>query len=498
MNPFIKSIEREFIHVDTWVPNENELILKSAKDVLVAPVCEFYGVNIQGLDFFRLSPKRSYNNQKFRDHLTHYLNYFLKFYDPDRELLSIYAKIKYLIDYQDGYSKEALFYDITKYILKSTSMELKVHFMNKDNYILMKKHRTKELNLQYTDKHAFIMMKISMLMKLSIPVLTHFAYINKIKNINIFLLEIYDLIINLFDINLISKYYETTTSIVNNSVRSNPLWERQDIRGISPTTHALTSIENIILSLMPKYEYSGSGIFLNYKSINDNTRHQVLNIEYDYDYIEHSSSKRDLENNSEFDRFESHLVKQDEALFIYYTVNCEQTMERLTLQYGDFSEEEVKFFTKRLLNDSNEFIINSFQKELIFNLFYKYFGDPISIKAINRDQWVKLMMLSRKILQANNMVFLPYIISSKVSRLVSRNSINKKESNKLQASPFFDMIKNKYKNEKQVKNILSIIATIISSEFEMIDFYDSEIDGKIIKPMEDIICEEILMYISLI
>jgi hypothetical protein len=60
------------------------------------------------------------------------------------------------------------------------------------------------------------------------------------------------------------------------------------------------------------------------------------------------------------------------------------------------------------------------------------------------------------------------------------------------------MVKNKYRNDKIEKHILSIIAVILSSEFEIIDPEDMELDGQRIAVIPELICEEILMYISLI
>ena len=43
-----------------------------------------------------------------------------------------------------------------------------------------------------------------------------------------------------------------------------------------------------------------------------------------------------------------------------------------------------------------------------------------------------------------------------------------------------------------------MIAGILSSEFEIIDFNNDEIDGKIISSLGDYLIEEMLTYISLI
>ena len=172
-------------------------------------------------------------------------------------------------------------------------------------------------------------------------------------------------------------------------------------------------------------------------------------------------------------------------------------MRSIEMIYGPFDQEEVDFYIKSLSQDGKS-VINGFQKDLIFNLFYKYFGDPVSIKAINQEDYVKLMIAAKRILETNNMILLPYIISSKVNRLVTRKNMNKKELVKLESSPFYEFVKNKYRNDKIEKQILSIIAVILSSEFQIIDYYNEDLDGKKIDIIPEYICEEVLMYISLI
>lgn len=121
-----------------------------------------------------------------------------------------------------------------------------------------------------------------------------------------------------------------------------------------------------------------------------------------------------------------------------------------------------------------------------------------TINAINLDDYVVLIIAAKRILEASGMILLPYIVSSKVIRLASRKNVNKKELTKLESSPLWEEIKRKYQNEKIEKHILSIIAVILSSEFEVIDYGDDELNGKQITILPELICEEILMYISLI
>ena len=71
----------------------------------------------------------------------------------------------------------------------------------------------------------------------------------------------------------------------------------QDIRGINTTIHAIQSKHNILINIMPKYRYDGNLVHLNFKSILRNTEYQITDIEYEYDYSNLSSSKRDEDLN---------------------------------------------------------------------------------------------------------------------------------------------------------------------------------------------------------
>ena len=493
--------ENAFIPVDEWVASREDSYFKHVKGAMILPVSQFFGIEGNDtLDYYILSTKRCYNSDEVRNHIAQYLNYFLKYYDKEKELLAIYYNLKYLIDYEPNYNKAAFIYDLRRYIF-SGSIYLKANRMNTDNYSLKLKYtNTKNPGLQYNDKHAAILMEISLLMNMVIPLLTHFIYMKKVTNIQDFLLEVFDYILAIHeDVDIYNKLYETSMSSINkNRDTHSVLWNMQSIRGANTTTHSLYTVNNIILQIIPKYRYNSNIICFNYKSILKNIGFQVTDISYEYAFVSLSSSKRDADQNSEFDKFESHLTKLDESLYIQTKAMAEKTMETIELMFGPFDDDEVDYYYKKLADENDRVTINGFQKDMVFNLFYKYFGDPVALKAINIRDYIKLIIASKRILESNGMVVLPYIISSKVTRLVTRKSVNKKELSKLETSPYYTYIKEKYKNDKIEKHILSIIAIILSSEFEMIDYYDDELDGKKIDIISDYILEELLVYINLI
>jgi hypothetical protein len=118
---------------------------------------------------------------------------------------------------------------------------------------------------------------------------------------------------------------------------------------------------------------------MNYSSIINNTGFQILDIGYEFTFIPLSSSKRDEDNVSDLDKWINNMIKQDESKFIQVKTNCYHIMKTIEDMYGPFDEKEIEFYHKQF-NEENW--LNSFQRQLIFLLFYKYFGDSESIKAI--------------------------------------------------------------------------------------------------------------------
>ena len=192
------------------------------------------------------------------------------------------------------------------------------------------------------------------------------------------------------------------------------------------------------------------------------------------------------------------LVKQSEALYLQNKVNCNQVMKTIESMFGPFDPEEIALYTNTILKDEfGNITINGFQKQLVFSMFYKYFRDTQSIYAINKRQYIELIIAAKRILKANNMLVLPYIISGKIEKLVTRKCVNKKEKALVEAAPTYPLLLEKYRDEDITMQILSIVATIISSDFSIVDM-DPEINGKRLDTLAtNVIVEEVEAYILL-
>lgn len=276
-NPFVPVELPERPPVDEWEPQEEDKVFKQIKGAILMDVSSFFHLQERDpdLDAFSLEAKRAYNGDVVREHITKYLNYFEKFYDYNHELPAIYASLKYLIDYEPSYGKDALFYDISRYFINRQSpIVIKLDHMNEDNYNLELTYRNKKNPvLQYRNRHAKLLMLISVLMNMIIIPVSHFMKVRQIKKPNDFLLEIFDRLLLIDpDVDIYSKLLETATSSVHQSETKNKdIFEKQDIRGLNATIHAQNSVANILINIIPKYKYSENIINLNFRSILNNT-----------------------------------------------------------------------------------------------------------------------------------------------------------------------------------------------------------------------------------
>ena len=164
---------------------------------------------------------------------------------------------------------------------------------------------------------------------------------------------------------------------------------------------------------------------------------------------------------------------------------------------------QIDFYRKELIKNGQP-LINRFQQNLVDNVFYKYFGDTVSINSINGDDYIKLMIIAKKLLLRQGMILLPYIVASKVVKISTRTSLCKKELMKMEQSEHYNTLMKKYNGNKKVMNILfSLIATTLSSNFKIIDYDEknnvpTELNGIEVQMENDIIIDEMLRFVIMI
>lgn len=269
--------------VDNWEPTSKDIIFTNSKNLIIAPLDKLFqltgNANANMLNCFIVNTKKSYNSDDIRNHYCLYANYFEKYYDKELEYFTNMGKIKVTIDCYPEYDVNAFIVDITRYIIQPSIMG-KIKNMVERNYSLELNYKSiSNPQLQYDNNHAKILLQMSIMMNFCIPLITHFAYIKKITDIDEFILDVYDYILyyqEFANVDIPSKIYQTSISNVKRNEKNNQtLWNKQDIRGKDIITHSEAAVRNIILNIMPKYTFSQNMVNLNYTSIQKNNKYQI-------------------------------------------------------------------------------------------------------------------------------------------------------------------------------------------------------------------------------
>lgn len=451
----------------------------------------------------------------FRDHFCHYMNYFEKFYDKNHWLVALYSRFKFMIDYKPGwkeYTREALINDLQRSIINYRNPDgsynifhMYVQKMVKENYIINQDyHDMENMCLAYNNFHTKILMEMSMLFDFGIPILSHYAFKRDYATPDVnnlfmdYFSRVIEMIVDKYNVDISTKLYETISTNVDKNKKRNPiLWQMQDIRVINPTTLTMRLVEHILRQLVPKYEFDRSVISFNFRAILSELRYKITDTGYEFKLASVSSSQRDEDNNSAADKFEAHISKTNEAQLIQTNVNCDTTIDYLTRLYGPFNQDEINFYRHELSKDDHP-IKNEYQETLIAYLFMKDFFDKGAITLVNYDDYIKLMLIAKRYLSSIGQVFLPYIISGRIERLVTKTNVNKKLRESIEASELWPLIQQKYNNPKIEDFVFCNIAKILASDFRVIDYNDPEVNGVRINPMEKQISEEFLQYVLII
>jgi hypothetical protein len=496
--PWVIDLTVRSPEVDSWIPEEEDMLFKSTQNLIYAPIHKLYGTESYSIDFFSLKSKRCYNSDDMRNRFVHYINYFEKFYDKEHELFIHYANLKYLIDYVDQYTVDMLIDDIFRYIFNPKMLNnIKLMVQRNYKFKLNNGSKTNNISLQYTDTHALLLLNFSIMQKLTIPLITHYITQRCIsgQDINDTLMSFYYRIFAMFkSINMIAKLYESVMSYVKRSVKKNSkLWNMQNIRSINQTTHSIESVESIPLQVIPKYTFIKNVVSFNFTVVKKTIGYKLLNISYGYVYVPLSSSLRDEDNNSKIDKYEANLEKTDEGLRMFLRANKQFTLDHLIKASGikEITDDEVEFYKRELSKYGD--MMNRFQQDMVNLSVYKFFGDSISSKFTNRDEYVKMMIVTKRLMEGK-FAILHEIIGGRVARLVDRKSINKKEMEKFKASPTWKKVQDLYRNPAKEDQIMSNIAVLLSSEFEYISYDNPVLNGCKIDIIPEVIGEEFMEF----
>lgn len=246
MSEYTKSLPTGVL-IRKWIPKDNDVIADVDGKLFVMHFDKVFSntkdINVYNRFFIK---KGSYENQLIP--ISYYINFFIKHYDEEKELVSSYLKLKYSIDKlgifkeEDSESLIQLVYEL----LFSESMINKIHRFIDENYTddiegsSNKKYvgKNKEYleSLEFTNEHIKILLKISFGMKIIAPILFHYAAINimKLNKESEIIFNFYRGLFDLFtdSVDMYNKLFVyVKAKVLESKAINSPIFDQRDIFG---------------------------------------------------------------------------------------------------------------------------------------------------------------------------------------------------------------------------------------------------------------------------
>lgn len=446
------------------------------------------------------------------DEVCQYLDYFMEFYDPDKELPLAYANLKKIIDSRSDSITSAEYVKllISRLILE-TNIRQRLYELVEDCYdydvTVDKNGREYHGPYDFTNDEAKLLLAIAFMMKMVIPPTEHYISTNTIyhgKELSGLMCDIFSEIFYMVgdkteegesDTLLIKLYMYTIKQVVKHVKGNSRLWDQENaLRGVTDASHTDLLIVKYLLSdnFFKARFYKNIVSFI--KSVIETQLHFTIEItpyRKNPVALDFSSGPEGLSN---IDKIEQLQSKIDESQSIRINLTIDDIVEKLKKKVGPISDEEIEFYQKYPIQS------DKFHTDLLRNYFAKYFDGYSSQKLTNALTNVELTIIAKRLMEKDGYDQLQFLMSSVPHGKVSRRQLrNKKFIDKFKASEKYqDLMERKYKALKGYSDDepITMISMVLNNTFRFVDYDRPELTGEEIPFDEDIISDEILTFID--
>ena len=501
---------------DIWVINEHPNLRINFRKVLPKSVKNHLfdsEEELRAMETFKIKRKAFQNNLY---QISQYLSYFSEFYDPEKELLSLYMYLKNIID---GGKQSLTIPEFKKHLMgkifRDYHIKENIYRMVKDNHYIdatvdKKTGRTFTDPDDFTNEDIQRLSAISMMLKIIIPPVEHYIVTNsiysqtseQIQNLTL------DLFIDMFyqvgdeydeyEADLLqAKLFKFTEKKVRKHYKANKtIWEQQSVlRGTTETSQLDKLLVKFLLTdNFFKFRYNfGLSSFLK-AVIETQLKYTIKQVKYNLNPIRVSSEKGP-DGLSTIDKLDQTQAKVDETKNIRATKALEDFLDKLERDYGKIDEDEINFYTKML------FDFDKFHNNLINYKYAKEFDGFTELKLASIRQLMKLIIYAKRELKSKGYTELPWLISSILKgKLSNRLLQNTKFINKLSmSSSYIHLTKDKYGIMLEGIDddpILKMISHVLNNNHTFVEYDMPELTGEPITFNEDIISDELLNFID--
>ncbi len=506
--------ELDHPYLKDWVPSEGDGWFRYINEVVVADFQRVTGYKSDPLDTFKIN-KKHYKERM--DDVTFHINYFIKFYDAEKQFFVSTCSVKYLIDRFPAMSQVAfkkLIIDriITpEFVTNMKRMANDLYSVNINTDMEGKYKSTPKI----TNDHAKVILAISFAYRAILPLCVHYSNTNSTiitsKSYITCFDKIFMAVLQKFEgipgsKNYIAIYKPICKFVKYRLDRAHTadamIWDKKkQLYGITYETVFQNMIHEVILvKSLYKISYDRSvvsyidGVVTNsYNHFRfENFKFKPVEIEADTgggdsdDYLTHAES------------IEMQMYRIDESTSMINDVNNAKVVDMIQQRFKvDITPEEFKFYFDNLN-------INNVTQMLLHAFYSGYFHNSQAIYTISKEDSIRLLVIMKKYLEATGMTILPQICTAKVQGKFKENMIkNSKFTEKFETSDVYQKIireKFRYIQELSPKEdpIVKRLSTIINSTFILVD-PNPELNEMIVDDIPvDKIIDEFLTFLSII
>lgn len=500
------------IELNDWVPTEKEMYFTVDEN---NNACANYFASILKMNHTQFETfiiiKKHYI-ERMSD-ILHHINYFINFYDVNREYCMSLLSVKYLVDTRQSTMTQKAFKQL---ILERIVTPTYVANIKKMVHDLYKVNIDTDVNGDYrstpkiTNAHAKVILAVSFAIRTVLPICIHFTNISSSittkRDYIPFFDSIFMDIISAFekdDVEIYSTICRFIAYRISRKYNSDiPMWEKKkQVHGANYETYLDELIHEVILvKSLYKIKYDSSVVsyfdgiiqknYLQFKSENYKAKPVEISSE-DFqndsdDFLTHSES------------LEMSMYRIDESNIIINEVNNEAVMRQIHEHFNiDITDEEYDFYMENIR-------LNRLTQVLIHAFYSRFFRDTKAVQLLPKSDVIYLIIVLKKYLQLSGMVILPQILTATVLGKFKENIIkNYKFIEKYKTSTVYqNVIEDKFKYVMELNSkedpIIKWLSIIINSVFVFVD-PDPEINGKRCEDIQnDLIIDEFLRFLSII
>lgn len=496
--------------ISEWVPKP-ENIYYLFEDEIVRARYDRVGLKDESPLSIYLIRKNHYKERM--DDIVLHINYFLTYYDTDKESFMSALSIKFMVDSNKAMSQEA-FRSLVLGRLITESFIAKCKMMAFDLYkinINTDSEGKFKNSPKITNAQARQIVALSFCYRFILPLCIHYTNVSSSVGPKTAYLDCFDkLFVKVMqkfehdDVHIYNAITEFARYRVEKEYNNNKtIWhQKKQLRGDTPELYLEAIIhEVIIVKTIYKLDYRKScvsfidGVIHRY-NINY-MRENYISKPYEIDSGDEAEDSDDYLSHGE--ALEMASYKIDASNMIINDANIKFVMKTLESKFGQIpiSDEEFKFYYENCkINSITQFLIHSF--------YSKYFHDAYAIYGINRHNTILLLLYMKKYLQLTKMPILAQIVTAKIQGKYKDNMIkNTKFVERLSASSVYqNIINSKFQYVREIDRkedpILKRLSGIINSTFEFVD-YDESINGIVYSNIDiDEIVNEFLLFLSIV